>query len=126
VKLFLRVNLPLIIPLRQEKGVARFVVEGLSIPLALLKTTVGGTTLTSANINSMQNDELMKKPEVTVYSNPNNGTATVLLSQKAGAVDIILYDLFGRAVKRLNSFQSNTLQLNNLKEGVYFLRVLFH
>lgn len=62
---------------------------------------------------------------VLVYPNPSNGTTKVFLPTRDGAVNITLEDYLGRRVQQWNKFTSNTLQVNNLKGGVYFLRVQY-
>ena len=64
-----------------------------------------------------------KKLNVSVYPNPSNGAATLILPEAAGSMDITIEDFTGRTVQRWTSYNSNNLQINQLRPGIYMIRV---
>ncbi len=64
-----------------------------------------------------------KKLNVSVYPNPSNGAATLILPEAAGSMDITIEDYTGRTVQRWTSYNSNNLQINQLRPGIYMIRV---
>jgi hypothetical protein len=64
-----------------------------------------------------------RKLDVSVYPNPSKGAATVILPESNGKMDITLEDYTGRMLQRWNAFSSSNLQLNQLRPGIYLIRV---
>jgi hypothetical protein len=64
-----------------------------------------------------------KKLNVSVYPNPSNGAATLILPEAAGSMDITIEDYTGRTIQRWTSYNSNNLQINQLRPGIYMIRV---
>jgi hypothetical protein len=60
---------------------------------------------------------------VSVYPNPGRGTVNVAIPEGVGTVDVVLEDFTGKQVQRWNSMNVRNLQLNNLKPGIYMLRI---
>lgn len=60
---------------------------------------------------------------VSVYPNPSRGTTNVAIPDGVGTVDISLNDFTGKSVQRWNGLNTRSLQLNNLKPGMYTLRI---
>lgn len=62
---------------------------------------------------------------VTVYPNPSNGNAKLIVPTGVGNLDITVIDIQGRLINRYSNFTGSRLDINNLKKGVYMVRVLF-
>ncbi len=60
---------------------------------------------------------------IAVYPNPSRGTTNVAIPDGVGTVDISLNDFTGKSVQRWNGLNTRSLQLNNLKPGMYMLRI---
>jgi hypothetical protein len=60
---------------------------------------------------------------VSIYPNPSRGVANVIFPDNAGLLDISLEDFSGKQLQRWNAYSNKTLQLNNLKPGMYVLRM---
>lgn len=60
---------------------------------------------------------------LSVYPNPSRGTTNVALPAGVGTYDVSLDDFTGKSVQRFSGLTTNNLQLNNLKPGIYMLRV---
>jgi Secretion system C-terminal sorting domain len=76
-----------------------------------------------SEIKSVRNGA--KQIVVSVYPNPSRGTANVAIPEGVGIMDISLNDLTGKSVQRWNSVNMRSLQLSNLKPGIYMLRINF-
>jgi hypothetical protein len=102
-------------------------------PVGRATTIIGGTgRIISSNDTSSSNlggkevvTDSQRKMDVIVYPNPNNGITNVILPFHAGAADIRLFDPSGRILQKWNSYKASVLQINNLKQGAYFLKVQF-
>jgi len=63
---------------------------------------------------------------VKVYPNPFSTSATFSIqTKKASAMTVILYDLFGREIKRIENIQAKIIKINrdNLLPGIYIYRI---
>jgi hypothetical protein len=60
---------------------------------------------------------------LSVYPNPSRGTTNVALPSGVGTYDVSLDDFTGKSVQRFSGLTTTNLQLNNLKPGMYMLRV---
>ena len=60
---------------------------------------------------------------LTVYPNPSRGNTNIALPAGAGSMDISLENFSGGLVQRWMGVMNSNLQLNNLRPGVYVLRV---
>jgi Secretion system C-terminal sorting domain len=60
---------------------------------------------------------------LSVYPNPSRGTTNVALPSGVGTYDISVDDFTGKSVQRFSGLTTTNLQLNNLKPGMYMLRV---
>jgi hypothetical protein len=59
---------------------------------------------------------------MTVYPNPASGEATVSLEGKKG--DITIYNMLGQVVYHAENVENRqTISLNNMTTGVYFVTV---
>jgi hypothetical protein len=76
-----------------------------------------------SEIKSVRNGA--KQIAVSVYPNPSRGTTNVSIPEGSGIMDISLNDLTGKSVQRWNSVNMRSLQLSNLKPGIYMLRINF-
>lgn len=67
-----------------------------------------------------------KDLSVTIYPNPFDERITVALSKYNGEAELSVYDLLGKEVyqRQITSIESQ-LDLSKLKNGVYFLRILW-
>ncbi|MBL7726730.1 MAG: T9SS type A sorting domain-containing protein [Dinghuibacter sp.] len=68
-------------------------------------------------------DKLPGKTELLVYPNPANGPVEVVLPADAGKMDVHLADMGGRLINRWVGITANRLSINNLKAGVYMIKV---
>lgn len=63
--------------------------------------------------------------KVIVYPNPsNNGKVNVVFDDAEGTRDVMLMDLSGRMLKQWKGVTGNLLQIDNLSQGMYSLKVL--
>jgi hypothetical protein len=60
---------------------------------------------------------------ISVYPNPSRGTTNVVLPDGVGTVDVSVDDFTGKSVQRLTGINSKNFQVNNLKPGIYMIRV---
>jgi hypothetical protein len=60
---------------------------------------------------------------ITVYPNPSRGTANVVIPDGVGTIDVSIDDFAGKSVQRFTGLNTRSLQLTNLKPGMYMLRV---
>lgn len=58
--------------------------------------------------------------QVSVYPNPNNGNFTIEHAQ--GATSLKIYNLLGNCVYEKNTIENNSIEVNGLASGVYFLQ----
>jgi len=65
------------------------------------------------------------KSQMIIYPNPSNGLARISLPIQSGKTDISLEDFTGKAIQRWNDYSANTLQINNVRPGIYLVRVRF-
>lgn len=61
---------------------------------------------------------------LTIYPNPSRGTTNIVLPDGAGTMDVTLENFSGTVVQRWNGLSNRNMQLNNLRPGVYMLRIL--
>ncbi len=66
-----------------------------------------------------------REVSVTIYPNPSNGNAKLVVPTEVGNLDISVMDIHGRFISRYSNFTGSRLDINNLKKGVYIVRVLF-
>ncbi len=76
-----------------------------------------------SDIKAVRNNS--KEISVTVYPNPSNGNAKLIIPSDAGKMDISFVDLTGRVLSRYTDFNGTKLDINNMRPGVYMIRVLF-
>jgi hypothetical protein len=68
-------------------------------------------------------DELIKNT-VTVYPNPtHDGTINVMMEDQNASRNIMVSDMMGRVIRTFNNVTGNTLQITNLADGFYTLRI---
>lgn len=60
---------------------------------------------------------------LSVYPNPSRGTVNVAIPSGVGTYDISVDDFTGKSVQRFSGLTTSNLQVNNLKPGMYMLRV---
>jgi hypothetical protein len=63
------------------------------------------------------------KSQMVVYPNPSKGSARVSLPVQSGKADITLEDFSGKTIQRWAGYSSNTLQMDQLRPGIYLIRV---
>jgi hypothetical protein len=63
------------------------------------------------------------KSQMIVYPNPSKGSARVSLPVQGGKADISLEDFSGKTLQRWNGYTNNTLQLDQIRPGIYLIRV---
>lgn len=75
-----------------------------------------------SEIRSLRNNG---KVAVSLYPNPSRGTVNISIPSGSGLFDVSLDDYTGRSIQRWTHQNTPTLQINNLKSGVYMLRIYF-
>jgi hypothetical protein len=65
-----------------------------------------------------------QKGKTIVYPNPSNGDLSVVFEDSKGTRDVTLIDMSGRALMQWKGVTGNTLQINNLGDGMYSLRIV--
>jgi hypothetical protein len=65
-----------------------------------------------------------QKGKTIVYPNPSNGDMNVVFEDSKGTRDVTLLDMSGRTVMQWKAVTGNTLQINNLGDGMYSLRIV--
>jgi hypothetical protein len=60
---------------------------------------------------------------ISIYPNPNRGTANVAIPESAGKMDVSLDDYTGKSIQRWSGINVRNLQINNMKPGIYMLRI---
>ena len=66
-------------------------------------------------------------PQITVFPNPSNETLTLLADPTVWEAihEVQIIDLFGKEIKHHHGF-TQTLNIDNLQSGNYFVRILMH
>lgn len=62
---------------------------------------------------------------ISIYPNPNRGAASVTIPESAGKMDVSLDDYTGKSIQRWSGISVRNLQLNNMRPGIYMLRINF-
>ena len=62
---------------------------------------------------------------ISIYPNPSRGVANVTIPETAGKMDVSLDDYTGKSVQRWSGISVRNLQLNNMRPGIYMLRINF-
>jgi hypothetical protein len=63
--------------------------------------------------------------KIVVYPNPStNGRVNVVFDEAEGTRDVMLMDMSGRLVKQWKGLTGNLLQIDNLTQGMYSLKVI--
>ena len=61
--------------------------------------------------------------DYTVFPNPSNGTGKISITDIGEATDVQFIDNTGRIVKTVTLNNSNSIEVNNLQNGIYQLRI---
>lgn len=77
-------------------------------------------SLTSINKNELAENQILISP------NPFSSSATIRTNKYLTDASLVLYDTFGKQVKEMKNLSGPTilLQRDNLKDGVYYVRLL--
>lgn len=70
--------------------------------------------------------DVIQEVQFTLYPNPSDGLVHLVMSEPLdGMTDISVYDIMGREVHQVNTYDLNTIELNlaELNSGVYFIRL---
>lgn len=62
---------------------------------------------------------------ISIYPNPSRGVANVTIPESAGKMDVSLDDYTGKSVQRWSGISVRNLQINNMRPGIYMLRINF-
>ena len=62
--------------------------------------------------------------DFTVYPNPSTGNAKVTVSDISEPTEVQLIDNSGRVLKNIPMNNSNTVDINNLQNGMYMIRIV--
>jgi hypothetical protein len=66
-----------------------------------------------------------QKGKTIVYPNPSfTGSVNVVFENTEGTRDVTLMDLNGRMIKQWKALSGNTIQIDNLGQGIYSLRIV--
>jgi hypothetical protein len=76
---------------------------------------------TFSEIRSVRNGA--KNISITVYPNPGRGVANLSIPDGVGTVDVSLEDFTGKTIQRYNGINRSSMQLTNMKPGLYVVRV---
>ena len=68
-------------------------------------------------------DSISEKDEYTIIPNPNSGTFQIQSVQLNEKVNIQIYNTMGKIVSDLDIITSETVNLNNLNPGLYFMHI---
>jgi hypothetical protein len=79
---------------------------------------------TSSNNSELQREEIAISQKASVFPNPNNGSATVMLPPNAESSDIRLTDISGKIIKSWSDYKNQRLELTGLRSGMYFLNII--
>jgi hypothetical protein len=61
--------------------------------------------------------------QIVVYPNPSKGLVKISLPVQSGKADISLEDFSGKTIQRWNGYSANLLQVDQLRPGIYLIRV---
>ncbi len=68
---------------------------------------------------------IAQKGKIIVYPNPSaDGSVNIVFEDQEGIRDVAVTDITGRTIQQWKSVSSNTLQIENLKTGIYTLRII--
>ena len=89
-------------------------------------TLSGGKPInpTSSNRTDIQGEQIAERQKPSVFPNPNNGSATVMLPHNAESFDIRLIDISGKIIKSWSDHKNQRLELTALRPGMYFLNIV--
>lgn len=66
-----------------------------------------------------------QKGKIIVYPNPSaDGRVNIVFEDQKGVRDVTVADISGRTIRQWKSVSNNTLQIENLRTGMYTLRVV--
>ena len=67
-----------------------------------------------------------QKARTIIYPNPSvsGSKVNILFEDKDGARDVSLMDMSGRVIRQWKGFTNNSLQIENLRQGLYNLKVI--
>ena len=61
--------------------------------------------------------------QILVYPNPSKGLVKISLPVQSGKADVSLEDFSGKTIQRWNAYSTNTLQIDQIRPGIYLIRV---
>lgn len=67
---------------------------------------------------------LATEGDYTVFPNPATGNGKVSISDISEPIDVQLIDNAGRVIKNISMNNNNSIELNNLKNGMYQIRIV--
>lgn len=60
---------------------------------------------------------------IAVYPNPSKGSVNISIPTQLSKADISLEDFSGKTIQRWNGYGANLLQINQIRPGIYLIRV---
>lgn len=63
------------------------------------------------------------KSDFTVFPNPSSGSAKITISDLNEPTNIVILDNSGRLIKQTVLINSNSVEINNLQKGGYFIKI---
>lgn len=100
-------------------------VSKLNTDMQLLKTF--NDVFNSSNCIQSSVKEIENITEIELYPNPTNSSSVISLKKKNEIIlDLVVLDVLGNEVKKVENNQSNQLTINlaDLPSGIYFVKVL--
>jgi len=76
-----------------------------------------------SEIKSVRNGA--SKMLISINPNPGNGYVNVQLASDAGTYNAVLFDYTGKVVKNFGFMQKEVFSINNMKPGMYVLKIYF-
>ncbi len=67
-------------------------------------------------------DNSINLDQVSIYPNPTNTGSVTITSPNTDAMNVQVFDILGKQVKN-ETLTNNTLNVSNLKSGVYILKI---
>lgn len=102
-------------------------VNGINIPSGTATTyfrikQVGlDNSFSYSEVKTIRNDKIL---QVLVYPNPSNGLVNVILpSDIKDNLSVSLTDISGKTLRLWNNFSKQTLSVDGLPKGIYFLKI---
>jgi len=68
-------------------------------------------------------EESLFETMISAFPNPTDGVLNINFEYFPNSTQIVLFDSYGKFVSRIQAFENNTISLDNLASGIYFLSI---